>query len=139
MNWTKEQYEEYMRNYNAKKKKKDTEVQLKYKNNKVEVDGHVFDSKRESEIYLQFKILKQRGIITKMELQPRFLLQPSFRYEGKTIRAIYYQADFRITYSDGKEEVVDVKSYITEKNPVYRLKRKMFLYKYPDLVFREIF
>lgn len=139
MNWTKEQYEEYMRNYNAKKKKKDTEVQLKYKNNKVEVDGHVFDSKRESEIYLQFKILKQRGIITKMELQPRFLLQPSFRYEGKTIRAIYYQADFRITYSDGKEEVVDVKSYITEKNPVYRLKRKMFLYKYPDLAFREIF
>lgn len=127
-NWTMKEYKEYL----AKRK-------MKYGNKKLEIDGHVFDSQREAGIYITYKAMKTNGVITELELQPKFLLQPSFKHNGKTVRAIYYVADFRLKYPDGHEEVVDVKSKATEKNAVYRLKRKMFLYKYPDVVFREVF
>ena len=64
-----------------------------------------------------------------------FELQPSFKYKGKTIRAIKYIADFVITYPDGKTEVVDTKGYRTKD---YLLKRKMLLHKYPDINFKEV-
>ena len=44
-------------------------------------------------------------------------------------------ADFVVTYSDGHVEVIDVKGVRTD---VYKLKRKMLLFKYPDLIFREV-
>ena len=112
---------------------------MKYGSRKVELDGHMFDSTREAQVYQQYRVLLEHGELKKLELQPKFLLQPSYKRDGKTVRAIYYQADFRLTYPDDSEEVVDVKSVATEKNPVYRLKRKMLLYKYPEIKFTELF
>ena len=110
----------------------------KYHSNKTEVDGIKFDSRKEADYYRQLKLRKQAGDIVGFELQPAYELQPGYVRDGKKIRPIVYVADFKVTNTDGTETVVDVKSYITEKNPVYRLKRKMLLYKYPEVDFREI-
>lgn len=112
----------------------------KYNNSKTEVDGHVFDSRKEAKHYTYLKALQSAGKIKNLELQPRYELQPGYRgRDGVWVRPIAYVADFRYKDAvDGTIVVVDVKSKITESNPVYRLKRKLFLYRYPDIVFREI-
>lgn len=111
----------------------------KYRNQKVEVDGHLFDSKREAEVYAELKLLQKHGDVKDIELQPEFELLPSFRVGKASYRGIKYRADFRVTYHDGRQEVWDVKSRITAKNPEYRMKVKLLLYKYPTLSFREVF
>ncbi len=66
----------------------------KYRNKKVQVDMYVFDSIRESQRYKELKLLERAGEISNLELQPRFLLQDSFKKNGKTYRKIEYIADF---------------------------------------------
>lgn len=110
--------------------------QPKYHNNKCEVDGIKFDSALECNYYCQLKMLRMRGEVKDFEMQVPFVLQPSFKREGKTIRAIKYIADFVVTLADGTQEVVDTKGYPTAE---YKLKRKLLLYKYPNIKFREIY
>ena len=66
----------------------------KYRNKKVQVDMYVFDSIRESQRYKELKLLERAGEISNLELQPRFLLQDSFKKNGKTYRKIEYIEDF---------------------------------------------
>lgn len=66
----------------------------KYRNKKVQVDMYVFDSIRESQRYKELKLLERAGEISNLELQPKFLLQDSFKKNGKTYRKIEYIADF---------------------------------------------
>ena len=66
----------------------------KYRNKKVQVDMYVFDSIRESQRYKELKLLERAGEISNLKLQPRFLLQDSFKKNGKTYRKIEYIADF---------------------------------------------
>ena len=103
------------------------------------VDGIKFDSKKEAEYYYQLKLLKQAGKIKDYRLQQRYELQPAFKKNGKKYRAITYIADFVITNNDGTTEVVDVKSSKTFKTQVYRIKKKMFEYKYPELTIKEVY
>lgn len=110
----------------------------KYNATKLEVDGHVFDSKAEADYYSQLLLRKIAGELKSIELQPRFELQPSFKCNGKAVKGIFYVADFRVITAAGEEVVIDVKSVATEKNAVYRLKRKMLLYRYPGIDFREV-
>lgn len=49
--------------------------------------------------------------------------------------AIKYVADFVVHYPDGLQVVVDTKGFRTKD---YLLKRKMLLYKYPDILFEEV-
>jgi hypothetical protein len=100
----------------------------KYKSKKVEIDGHVFDSKIEARYYEQLKWLQEHNQILFFRLQPRYLLQEAFQKNGKTFRKIEYIADFEVHHLDGSIEVVDVKGYETE---AFRLKRKLFEKKYP--------
>jgi len=107
----------------------------KYNAKKVRTaDGKIFDSKKEAERYLELKMLERAGVISNLILQPKFLLQESFKYKGKTQRAIFYIADFEYI-KDGKRIAEDVKGVKTE---VYKLKKKLFLKKYPQVEFKEI-
>lgn len=108
----------------------------KYRNKKVEYDGHKFDSKKEMLHYAALKELEKHGYITDLQLQVKFELQPSFKYDGKTIRAITYIADFvYFNIQENKIIVVDVKGFKTKE---YMLKKKMFMFKYKDYKFVEI-
>lgn len=107
----------------------------KYGNKKVVIDGYKFDSKKEGNRYLELKQLLIASKISKLTLQPEYVLQESFKLNGKTHRAIKYVSDFRYV-KDGVVIVEDVKGFLTD---VYKLKKKLFLFKYgSELEFREL-
>ena len=73
----------------------------KYRNKKVIVEDYVFDSIAESKRYKKLKLLLKAGEIQDLQLQPRFLLQDSFKKNGKAFRKIEYIADFM--YCQGRQ------------------------------------
>lgn len=107
----------------------------KYNAKKIVVDEIKFDSKKEAKRYLELKMLEKAGKIKDLKLQPVFLLQEGFYYRGKAIRQITYRADFEYVDEKGNKVIEDVKGFKTD---VYKLKKKLFLKKYPDVVFKEI-
>jgi len=105
---------------------------LKYKSTPTVVDGIKFSSKLESKRYEYLRELEKEHRISNLELQPKFLLQESFRKDGELFRKVEYVADFRYYDNEKQKEVVeDVKSFITEKDGLFRIKRKLYEYKYP--------
>lgn len=104
--------------------------QSKYKNKQVKYYGIKFDSKKEGLYYLKLKSMEELGIINSLKLQVKFELQPSFKINNKTIRSINYIADFTYYDEENKLHIVDVKSEATKKDKVYRLKKKLFQYRY---------
>lgn len=121
--WTLEQY----KNYKQKKSK--------YKNEKVVIDGITFDSKKEGNHYKELKLLERQGLIKDLRRQVKFELQPSYKKNGKTIRAINYIADF-VYFDLIKNELIveDTKGYRTQ---IYNLKKKIFEYRY-NLEIKEV-
>ena len=107
------------------------ERRSKFFSKKVVVEGITFDSKKEGEYYLKLKELEKKGIIKDLELQKEYVLQDKFKLNNKTRREIKYKADFKyVTTEDDKLHVVDIKSPYTAKDKVYRMKKKMFEYRY---------
>ena len=106
----------------------------KYHAVKTDVDGITFDSKKEAARYEYLKTLERAGVISDLKLQPRYLLQEPFVCDGKKERKIEYVADFEY-HQDGEIIVEDVKG---KKTDVYLLKRKLFLYRYKGVRFKEI-
>ena len=97
----------------------------KYRNKPTFVDGQRFDSKKEARRYGELKLLARAGEISKLELQPEFeFIINGELFLTRTGRVFKYRADFRYR-QDGKTIVEDVKSPITEANPVYRMKRDL--------------
>ena len=93
-------------------------------------DGIVFDSKAEMQYYRDVVLPGMAdGSIIHYQMQKPFELQPSFKHNGKTERAIKYVCDFYLIYKGGETAVIDVKGMATTEA---KLKRKLFLYKYPE-------
>ena len=107
----------------------------KYNNKKTIVDGITFDSKDESLYYEALKDMKIKGLIKDFRLQPKFILQESFEKDNKKYRAINYIADFRVINNDGSFYVVDIKGMLTTE---FKIKMKLFNYKYPDIELKLI-
>ncbi len=100
----------------------------KYGNKKVVFNGIKFDSAKERNYYLKFQLMEEAGIIKDLELQKKFILQKGYTINGKKRREISYKADFcYILTKDDKLHVIDVKGFKTD---VYKLKKKLFEYKY---------
>lgn len=117
-----------------------TPKRSKYGSRKVTLDGHTFDSRKEADKYAELMLLKRAGEVVVIELQPVFTLQEGYcTKDGKYVRPIEYRADFRVTYRDGRVVVIDVKPSKDFQTQVYRLKKKMLLYRYPDIVFKECY
>ena len=107
----------------------------KYHSTKTTIDGIKFDSKAEAERYAELKLLERGNVITDLTLQPEFELIPAFRKNGKTYRKTTYRADFMyFDVEKGKYVIEDVKGYLTD---VFKLKRKMFEFKYPQYEIKE--
>ena len=111
----------------------------KYHNTKTVADGIKFDSKLEAERYEQLKILERAGVIRDLELQPEYELIPSFKKYGKTWRKTVYKADFRYILSENDKTIIeDVKGSTAVITDVFRLKQKLFEYKYPELTIKIV-
>lgn len=89
---------------------------LKYRNIKTEVNGIVFDSKREAARYMELTLLQRAGEISGLKLQPVFELIVNNMKLGK------YIADFGYIDNRGRIVIEDAKGIRT---PVYRLKKKL--------------
>ena len=111
-------------------------MQSKFHNRKTFYKGVVYDSKKEAKRAYELEMLQRAGAICHLERQRRFELQQSFNLCGTTIRAITYIADFYYYDNQKKQWVVeDTKGFRTD---VYKLKKKLFLYKYsPEVLFIE--
>lgn len=104
----------------------------KYKAKKAEVDGIVFDSRKESRRYLELRDMELSGEISNLELQKKFVLIPAqyMVIDGKkkcVERACEYRADFYYQKADGEWVAEDVKGFKTKD---YIIKRKLMLYTY---------
>lgn len=108
----------------------------KYGAKKVTIDGIRFDSQAEGRRYQQLKLLQQSGQISKLELQPKFVLQTGFKdqWSGRRERAITYRADFRYIEA-GHPVVEDVKGRETQ---VFRVKWKIVKAQHPGTEFRIV-
>lgn len=114
------------------------EKRSKYRNKKVKIDGIWFDSMIEASRYSQLRLLEKAKEISDLIVHPIFELQPSFvDFSGKKQKAIRYEADFQ--YKDKAENwnivVEDVKGMKTKD---YLIKKKLFLFKYKTLKFKEV-
>ena len=107
----------------------------KYFNRKTIYNGTVYDSKKEAKRAYELNMLQRSGLISNLERQRQFVLQECFKVRGKSVRSITYVADFY--YWDNQKltwVAEDTKGFRTD---VYKLKKKLFLYKYPDILFIE--
>ena len=115
---------------------KQNNTKSKYSNRKVNIDGITFDSKKEANRYKELKILENIGKISNLVLQPIYVLQESFEYKSKKIRAIKYIGDFEYVDSKtGNKVLEDTKGFKTKD---YLIKVKLLKNKYPDIDFREL-
>ena len=106
----------------------------KYGNKKVQVDGKEFDSELEAKRYIQLKLLQRAGVIKNLKLQVPFLLQESFKKNGKVYKKIEYLADF-VYEEKGQVVVEDTKGMKTD---VFKIKQKLFEYRYPELSLKVV-
>ena len=114
------------RGYNRPKTNKTS----KYGAKKTEINGIVFDSKKEAKRYLQLLDMVAIGQIDNLRRQVAYELIPSQRDDAGHVveRACVYKADFVYTDKDtGTEIVEDTKGVRTD---AYIIKRKLMLEKY---------
>lgn len=110
----------------------------KYNNKKVEVDGIIFDSKREAERYQELSLLEKAGVIRDLQRQVKYILIPAQREpdiigkrggikSGRVIeKECSYVADFVYFDKEKQENVVeDTKGFRTKD---YTIKCKLMLY-----------
>lgn len=109
---------------------------MKYHSKKTIVDGITFDSKKEAARYQELKLLERAGKIKDLVLQQEYELIPKFKKNNKTYRKTSYKADFSYFDIEGNKYIVeDVKGFKTE---IYKLKKKLFEYRYKDLEIKEV-
>lgn len=119
----------------------------KYNNKKIEVDGLLFDSKREARRYNELKFMERAGEITDLARQVKFVLIPAQRkadtigprggvHKGELLEhECAYIADFVYKHIGTGETIVeDTKGM---KTADYIIKRKLMLWRY-GIQIREI-
>jgi hypothetical protein len=96
----------------------------------------MFASKRETNRYRALILLLKCGKISALELQNKFILQQPYRKNGKSIREIAYVADF--VYFDKERNKVIVEDSKGYRTDVFKLKKKIFEFVYPELTIEEV-
>lgn len=107
----------------------------KYKSEKCVIDGITFASKDEAKYYEYLKMRRAKGQILNFELQPKFVLIPTFKYQGETERLATYTLDFLVYNLDGTTEYIDVKGFSTQQG---EFKFKLLKYLHPDMNFKWV-
>jgi hypothetical protein len=87
----------------------------KYHARKTEIDGYIFDSKREAARYAELVLLEKAGEISELECQPKIEINVNEWH------ICNYFADF-VYMRDGEKVYEDAKGVKTD---VYRLKKKL--------------
>lgn len=111
----------------------------KYGAKKTVVDGITFDSKAEARRYRDLRLAEAAGEIVQLQVHPVYELLPAFTTrQGERVRALAYEADFVYTERDGRAVVEDVKGGKATQTEAWKIKRKLFLHRYPDVELRIV-
>ena len=102
-------------------------------NTKITFEGVTYDSKWEAHLALLLKADLKPG--HKLRYHVPIKLVDKFEKNGKKYRAIWYEADFILFNENGAYRVIDAKGHETE---VFKIKRKLFEMKYPELTIEVI-
>jgi len=92
----------------------------KYRNVQTEYKGLKFMSKKEAEYAMQLDYM--RKATSPRDRVVEWVPQMPFQVILNEKKICKYIADFKVTYADGRVEIVDVKGVRTD---VYRLKKKL--------------
>lgn len=95
----------------------------KYRNVPVTIDGITFDSKHEAHRYEQLRMEQRAGLISDLELQPKFPLH-TVTPSGVKVEIGVFTPDFRYV-RDGAIVIEDAKSPATRKETSYRLRKRI--------------
>lgn len=111
----------------------------KFNNTKVTIDGIVFDSKKESRMYVVLRQRQTDGLITDLKVHPTYEIQPRFSVTKKGIerinRPITYTPDFTFfDVAEGRIRCLDAKGF---RDVVYLLKKKLFDWKFKGELYIE--
>lgn len=99
------------------------------------VDGIRFPSEGEARRYLDLKYLEKSGEIRDLRLQPKFVIFDGFTDNaGKKHQPIHYIADFQYWEEGQAMEIVE--DFKGKETRIFQMKMKMFLYRYPQYLFR---
>ncbi|KLU61112.1 hypothetical protein CEB3_c26820 [Peptococcaceae bacterium CEB3] len=118
--------------------KENTSVPNKYHNFKVQLDGRTFASRKEANRYAELKHFQRAGIVQSFACQVPYIVFDAFRKNGRKYRSITYVADFVVQYPDGHVGVEDTKGGRGTTTEAFRIKRKLFEARYPELELRII-
>jgi hypothetical protein len=118
-------------------------------------DSIIFDSKSEYELYLKLTEMEASGEIKELRIKVSYPLVPkttwwnNVKERKDVVRELTYICDFSFV-RDGKSTVMDCKGwkYKMDKksgkekwqvyyDDMYKLKKKLFLWLYPDITFEE--
>ena len=80
-----------------------TKKKSKHNNQKVDYDGITFDSGKEKDYYVRLKLLERMGEVKYIEVHKRYDFYINDIYIG------FYKLDFKVEYTDGVTEHIDVK------------------------------
>ena len=112
----------------------------KYSNIKLNINGEIYDSKKEAQRHFELMMLQKAGRIKDLKRQVKFELIPAQRepdtigkrggvHKGKVIEnAVNYIADFVYTDCCSGEQVVEDSKGMRTKD--YIIKRKLMLYRH---------
>ena len=116
------------------------EKPLKYRNKPVKTEDGYFHSTSEKQRWEELQNIQERGWIHQLQRQVKIEVVPGVFWEmgGKFLSPIFWIADFLYYDSDLDSWVVeDFKSEKTAALPEYKMKRQLFLLKYPEFHFIE--
>lgn len=96
----------------------------KFRNVKVQIDGHKFDSFKEGEYYGSLKLKKQAGLIKDFKMQVKYDIVVN------NIHIAKYFLDFLIENNNGSFEFIDIKGKDAKTNKfiktsVFALKKRL--------------
>lgn len=96
----------------------------KFNNVKMEIDGYIFDSKKEAEFYGTLKLQKQAGLIKDFQMQVKYDIVVN------TIHIANYFLDFLVVNLDDSIDYIDIKGKDAKTNKfiktgVFALKKKL--------------
>jgi hypothetical protein len=101
---------------------KGKEKKAKYNNKHVSVDGMSFDSKKESEFYIQQKLRLRARDIKIFARQVPFILNEADNGNTPVILVL----DFIVWENDGRIRYIDIKPAEDFKTDVYKVKKRLF-------------
>ena len=121
MRWTEEQLKAYQNNRKIRSTNKVVSKLIpnkrsKYNNKKIKIDGHCFDSIKESKFYEELKLRLIVKDILGFCVQPKFILADN----------VSYKPDF-IVFEKDNTRIIDIKGMETQ---VFKIKKKLFEEKF---------